>query len=70
MKSKSKLTELIYDAIDQANEQLSDEFRIEKSTETVLFGQGGKLDSLGLVSLLIAIEQNIEDEFEQSITKA
>jgi acyl carrier protein len=33
------------------------------STDTVLLGEGGAVDSLGLVRLVMAIEQKIEDEF-------
>ena len=34
--------------------------------ETVLFGEGGLLDSMGLVTLIVAVEQEIEDRFEAS----
>lgn len=33
------------------------------SAHTVLFGDGGLLDSLALVALVIAVEQEIEDKF-------
>lgn len=36
--------------------------------ETRLFGKKGVLDSIGLVSLLVAVEQAVEDAFEVSIT--
>lgn len=35
---------------------------------TGLFGKRGLLDSIGLVSLLIAVEQAVEDAFNVSIT--
>jgi D-alanine--poly(phosphoribitol) ligase subunit 2 len=35
--------------------------------DTVLYGDQGLLDSMGLVSLVIAVEQAIEDEFEISV---
>ena len=54
----------VFKALDELNERLT------KSTKTVLFGNNGQLDSLGLVSLLVIIEQNIEDEFDVSITIA
>ena len=38
--------------------------------ETRLFGGNSKLDSLGLVNLIVAVEQNIEDEFDITITLA
>jgi len=35
-----------------------------------LFGQGGKLDSLGLVNLIVAVEAMVEDELDVTITLA
>jgi|TARA_B100000315_G_scaffold155664_1_gene144239 acyl carrier protein len=67
--SDNKILTAIYDAIDLINAQ-NEEFLIEKSPETILFGRGGRLDSLGLVNLVVAIEQNIEDAFDTSIVLA
>ena len=58
------------EALDEFNQELEEEERLEKSTDTLLFGDAGKLDSLGLVSLVVQIEQEIEDEFGVSITIA
>ena len=33
-------------------------------------GQGSKLDSLGLINLIVAVEQNVEDKFDITITLA
>ena len=38
--------------------------------DTVLFGDSGLLDSVGLVSLIVAIEQEIENELGVSIVLA
>ena len=65
-----KILNLIYVTLDEYNEQLSDELQLEKSSDTKLFGRGSKLDSLGLVNLIVAVEQNIEDEFDVIITLA
>ena len=43
---------------------------MEKSLTTVLYGEKGKLDSLGLVNLIVAVEQKIQDEFGLTITLA
>ena len=40
------------------------------SSETELFGGKSSLDSLGLVTLIVALEQNIEDELGIAITIA
>ena len=36
----------------------------------MIYGDSSQLDSLALVSLIVAVEQNIEDEFGISITLA
>ncbi len=43
----------------------SEETNIDSSVNgrTELFGESGLLDSVGLVSLVVAVEQTIEDEF-------
>jgi acyl carrier protein len=43
---------------------------LAKSADTVLFGKSGSLDSLGLVNLIVAVEQGLEETFEASLTLA
>ena len=38
--------------------------------ETRLFGKEGILDSMGVVSLVVALEQAIEDRYERSVALA
>ena len=68
--NKKKVVQIIFYAVEEINEQLPQQQQLGQSTKTVLFGKDGKLDSLGLVTLLVIIEQNIEDEFDVSITIA
>ena len=65
-----KIREAIYHAIDEMNEQLPKGRTLEKSPQTILFGKGGQLDSLGLVSFIVEVEQKIEEELGVSITLA
>ena len=67
---KKQLLETIYKSLDEINENLNDAQKLIKDKNTVLFGKDGQLDSLGLVNLLVIVEQNIEDEFDVSITIA
>ena len=67
---QKKIIDLIFDTIDKFNNEYSDELQLEKSSHTALLGQGSKLDSLGLINLIVAVEQNVEDEFGISITLA
>lgn len=70
MMNSEKITQSVFSAIDDVNQSLPPEQRIEKAPDTVLFGHGGKLDSLGLVNLIVAIEQEIEASFGTTITLA
>ena len=38
--------------------------------DTTIYGNDSRLDSLGLINLIVAVEQNIEDEFDVTITLA
>ena len=60
----------IFSAIDDVNIQLAKDQQLEKSVGTVLFGQSGKLDSLGLINLIVTTEQKIEEEYGAVITLA
>ena len=63
MTARNKILKGIYVAIDEVNEQLLEDQNLEKSLETVLLGSSGKLESVNLVNLLVAIEENIEETF-------
>ena len=65
-----KIKQAIFNSIKEINQQLEKEDELENSVDTILFGEGGKLDSLGLINLVVAVEQNIEDEFDVTITLA
>lgn len=65
-----KITEIIFEAVETINSQLPGEQQIEKSTDTVLFGKNGGLDSIALVNLIVAIEEKIEEQLGILITLA
>ena len=64
------IIELIYENIETINQDLPEELKLEKSIETAFLGEGSKLDSLGLINLIVAVEQNVEDKFGKTITLA
>lgn len=68
MKTKSEITKVIYDSIEEIN-QLNGT-KIVKDPNTKLFGRECELDSLGLVNLIVSIEENINNEYNASITIA
>jgi acyl carrier protein len=64
------LTQLIIDTTRSIAEEQSLELTEELSAETRLFGSKGLLDSLALVSLVIAVEQGIEEKFGVNVELA
>ena len=65
-----EITRLLYEVVDEINERLTRDRRLTKSPDTILFGKGGNLDSLGLVNLITLTEQKVEDKFGITITLA
>lgn len=70
MVESEKIIQVIFDTVDELNEQYTEEQRLAKSIDTVLFGEGGKLDSIGVVTLIVATEQKLEEIFDISLTLA
>lgn len=58
-----KIKALLWSAVDELNLQLRRDQRLAKSETERLTGEGGRLDSLGLINLLVLTEQRIEAEF-------
>lgn len=60
-----EIVELI---IDIARELGEDEIGVsdDLGEDTILFGKEGVLDSMGLVTLIVAVEQAIEDRYEKA----
>lgn len=63
---------LVLLVLNTLRETIGQEAKISEfvGTETSLFGQEGMLDSVGLVTLVVAVEQAIEDTFGLSVTLA
>lgn len=58
---RTAILNLIHAAIDEVNTTLPPDRQIAKSPETELFGRGSRLDSLGLVNLVIATEARLTE---------
>ena len=67
---ENEIIQVIFDAIDQLNEQYPEDQRLTKSVDTVLFGKSGKLDSLGLVNFIVTVEEIMEENFDLFISLA
>lgn len=64
------LEDIIYPSFDEIRETIDNPDKLKNSIETKLFGEDAALDSLGLVSLIVSIEERIEDITGTSITLA
>jgi acyl carrier protein len=65
-----KILALIIAAANDLNQKLENKIPIDRGVDAPLYGQEGVLDSLGLVSLLVSVEQSIEDQHHVKLTLA
>ena len=70
VEQRDKITKVVYAAIDELNSDLPEGDRINKSLDEVLIGSSGKIDSLGMINLIVAVEQKVEEEFKETLSLA
>jgi len=68
MTDTNNALEAVYAALDQLNRQRPADRRLPKEPDTLLIGPDSRLDSLGLVTLIVAVEEQVEDRFGKHIT--
>lgn len=68
--TREQLAECVLRAIDALNPQLPEGHRVERSVTARLFGREAPLDSLGLVNMIVAVEEQLSDDLDISITLA
>jgi hypothetical protein len=56
---RDRALHLVYETIDVVNQQLPAAKRLRKSPDTVIAGTGGALDSLGIVTFVITLEDKV-----------
>jgi acyl carrier protein len=61
---------LVLESVSELNLQLDENQKLDISPDTQLFGQGSRLDSLGLVNLVVLVEEKTLDKFGRSVTIA
>ena len=59
--TRDQAIQAVYNAIEELNPQLEDQAQLSASENALIFGEGAPLDSLGLVNLVMAVEQHIMD---------
>jgi len=60
--SRNGIVGVVYSAISELNLQLPKGNGVEQSLSTVLFGAGGRLDSLALANFIVMMETKLEKE--------
>jgi acyl carrier protein len=66
-----KILKLVIAQAEELNEQLDNKIPVESGVDAHLFGgDAGILDSITLVTLIVEVEQSIEDEIGASIILA
>jgi acyl carrier protein len=70
MADPESITRSLFTVINKFNRGLPPDKQLEKAPGGILFGKGGPLDSLGLVNLIVATEQQIEEDFGIPISLA
>jgi acyl carrier protein len=68
MGQRDRIRRLVYDAIDELNQDLLEVQRLEKDEGVILLGTSGKLDSLQILNLVLIIEKNLEKEFNRQLS--
>ena len=67
---KETIIETILDSINEYNDGLSKNEQISSDLDSSIYGGSSNLDSMGLVSFIVGLEQSIEAKFNQSISLA
>lgn len=65
---RDKILNAVYAGIHQLNRQNPSATPIQKSWHAPLYGSASDLDSLGLINLVVAVEQKVEQHLCVSIT--
>jgi hypothetical protein len=70
MDDPENIVAAIYRAVDWINGELPPDRQLSKAPETRLLGSQSVLDSMHLVSLIVAIEREVEDTLGMALTLA
>jgi acyl carrier protein len=67
---EDKIQNIVSCAIDRVNELLPTSQSLPKERTTALLGRGGRLDSMGFVNLVVALEEELEKQLGINATLA
>jgi hypothetical protein len=61
--TKEELIGIIYESLEELNEQLPNDQQIQKSPNAILVGRTGGLDSLGFVNFIALVEEKCAHKY-------
>lgn len=70
MSRLDKVVQLVLASAVQFNQDLEHKIEVDKGCDAELFGEGGALDSLGLVGFIVLVEQEIADRMGIEVSLA
>ncbi len=67
---KEKVVVIIQNAVEEVNSTLADPVELDFKEEITLFGENGIFDSIALVTLILNIEEALQDQLNVSVLLA
>lgn len=67
---KDVILKIIYLCVDEINDDLEADGKLEKNELEEIFSANSKLDSMGLVNFVVSIEEKIQEHFNLDVTLA
>lgn len=67
---KDVILKIIYLCVDEINDDLETDGKLEKNELEEIFSANSKLDSMGLVNFVVSIEEKIQEHFNLDVTLA
>ena len=68
--NRTDVEKIVFTAVEELNASLPEDRRVPVAAETRLIGEGGSLDSIGLVDLILSVETKVSDAGGGAITIA
>jgi acyl carrier protein len=65
---KEELIDILYQSLEEVNEQLPNEKQIPKSLDAILIGGSGALDSLAFVNFVASVEEKCAEKYGISLS--
>ena len=65
---RQRVEQVVFTVVDSTNEQLPPDVQVSKSADTVLYGPGKTLDSLGTILFISEVEELTNRTFGSLIT--